>query len=1332
MPRAVYDPERDRRIYEESKKKEEAQQAQEQQQFDQATGEEGPKTVNPLEQAGQTVMAPFEGLSDLMENASVSILDALNPEKDREQIEAERAEAREEGQQQAQEIQEQIDADTGFGAEAVRVGMDVVAGSVEDTLNTVDLLGDYAKLGVNKLRGVKTKPTEDPYSDRYTAAAYSFGLTKPKTDAGQFASKIGKVLLIARQVAARGPKFLTGLGTGGKGLKGAIASGLIPGAVADFITTTPEDGNFSAMVNNFIPETSPLHDSFVFALRSEETDDVGTAKLKAALEGGVMGAVADGFLWLMWGRKAAQKAIKEGASKEEALKKGVTEMGTKMKEVDANHTKLIAKEGELWDEANTIELTELLNTEQSLVAKLQAMEQLGLPATDPKLKAAQETLQDVRLHLAEVDGRIARGYDPDDIKGVKPQNTAAYNKPAQLELNLEQQYKAASPVEGMKSMPADPFLKEVTPKTGGSYHMLTDAQYKIQSYNPDAEALIRETSKRADLQQLAESLGAPVTKVVQYAADVLDDFRHALDGEVPNTKLIDMMRENGLLDPKVRDGEKILSKAGVLVTKALIGDTAEQIGALAKEATELRAAGQPIGNQIDRLTDRLVTLLEFHKTTAYETGSKLEIFRRRIGVGTDGLNTTDDLELSIKEVRDWATKVRNLTRKGDPAADAEMQRLVNMMVLSGGDPTKQVKFLYAAITQGAKQATTAMYQSILSGPITHFRNALGNGYSLIERPFSTFVRATIKGDKEVQSSAIAGVHAMTTGIGDAWKIAKQTYTTGTSVNFNTKFAVDDFETQAMLRQMELAATTDAEKIAAGFLSKSYRMQNNPWLSWPSRALMASDDFFKSLSARYRMYSKAKFESLIHAEDGASADYLFDQYIKKFGQGIDPGTGRILDKDLLDYAERATFQQDPGAFMNAIGNAVDALPLGSGRLFLPFIRTPGNLLGYGLEHLPIANQALRRFDTTYQNAVKNGDRLLASELEGRYATGVMAMGSLLTIAMFTDVTGNYPPDPAERAAWKAEGRPPMAIKVGGKWVSYAALEPINSFLSVTADIVRLAKMGGADAAQRAMHQLAYSITAGYTDKSFLAGLSEIGEIFSPKNMNDPSGLRMALNMANNYAPYAGLRRAFANSVDPYMKELRGELDRMLIAAAPGYGGDLPSVTSPITGEKMLAVGGGLFNAVSPIRLYDVNTDYVTNQLTDLGYPSNNIVKTGKYGVKLEPQHREQLAQILAKSGMNAELTKVMKSKEWQAMAKAYRDRPIDVDTFLDPNENQPPHIRMVSKIIAKYKKTALTRLERLDDSYKLLLAEEKYRRQNAERGDFSKPDLETLRQYAGLE
>ena len=65
----------------------------------------------------------------------------------------------------------------------------------------------------------------------------------------------------------------------------------------------------------------------------------------------------------------------------------------------------------------------------------------------------------------------------------------------------------------------------------------------------------------------------------------------------------------------------------------------------------------------------------------------------------------------------------------------------------------------------------------------------------------------------------------------------------------------------MIEQMKAAANTKNERIAAGILEKHYQLLNNPWLSWPSNALIAGDDFFKSLAARYRMYSKAKFEAL---------------------------------------------------------------------------------------------------------------------------------------------------------------------------------------------------------------------------------------------------------------------------------------------------------------------------------------------------------------------------------------------------------------------------------------------------------------------------------------
>lgn len=1348
MPRAVYDPEYLEQTAKEDEEKaskiraeEELRLAKEEGEVAESAtempeeGEDATTSVNPLD----NLSGPAEGLSDFLENAAVGIRDFVDntfqdDQLTREQIVENREALREEGREQAEQFEEQLyqDPASTVAAEAVRVGTGAVVGTVEDTLNTADLLGDVVKKGVNSLRGAKTKPVEDPFSDRYISAAYSFGTKKPKTEVGKMAAKLAEVIVITRQLMVRGPNFLRlGVKGGPKNIRQALREGLIPGAVADFITTTPEDGNFSAMINSFIPEDHALHDSFLTAMRSEEDDDPFTAKIKGSLEGGVIGSIADGFMWLSFGRKAAQRAIRNGATKEQALETGLKESQKKMKEVDAQHTKAVAEEGERFDDLYLEQLEDLTRAENDVVVKMANLQRAGLKMSDPKLKAAMSTLEDIRLHKAEIDEALAKGYNPDDLRGANQQDVAANNKPADFQTAAEQQAKTASPVDGMDRPPSDPFKVDYENLSGGSnYTIMTDAQHKIMAYKPEAEELIRKYSRSVDLQEMARKLKVPVTTFVRHAAEKLDEFRAALKPEAPADELVQMMKDNGLLDADSRS-DKLLSKSGILVTKTLIGDTAEQIHRLAKDASELRQAGAPVGNQLDRSIDRLVTLLEFHKFTAYKTGSTLEVFKRRLGLADEVANQ-DNFELSIKEVRDWSVNLKNKLRSGDPTAQAEADRLINMMVLAGGDPTNQVRFITAFIQEGAKQATTAMYQSILSGPITHFRNALGNTYSLVERPFSAYLQGVFGRDKAVRASAIAGAHSIVSGFGDAWKIAKRTYQTGTSVNFNAKFAVQDFESQAMLRQMELAASNDGERFVVGLLKNHYRFLNNPWLSWPSRALMASDDFFKSLSVRYRMYSKAKYDALMHAPNDAAVDQLMDTYIKRFSKGIDPGTGRILDQDLLRYAERVTFQQDPGTLMNSLASFIDNMPLGSGRLFMPFVRTPGNLMGYGLEHLPIANHLIRQNDQMYKAAKKAGDRMLMAEIEGRWATGVMLTGTLTTIALFTDVTGNYPPDPAERQAWKDEGRPPYSIKAGGVWVSYASFEPVNSFLSVAADAVRLFKMGGADAAQRVITQLSYSIFSSYTDKSFLAGLAEIGEIFSPKNMNDPSGLRMALNIANNYAPAAGARRAFANAIDPSMKELRGELDRMLIAAAPGYGNDLPSVTSWISGEKLNSISGGLFNAVSPIRIQNVNDNYVAQKLTQMGYPANKILKTGNMGVKLEPRHREQLAQILFKSGLSKRLKKIMSTSEWKQMEEAYRDRPINVETFLNDDDSNPPHIRMISREINKYKRTALNKLMEQDPSYKELVASEKYKRQQQLRGDFSQADLETIKKYAGIE
>lgn len=1276
-------------------------------------GETGPASVNPLAGIQQAI-----GQFDAGE-AITGTVDALFGTQTQDAY----RQKKEQDKATFQQADTQIQKDTGFGAEAIRVAADVGVGAIEGTLNTLDLTGDILKAGALKATGQRLKPIENPFSDRYTAAAYSFGLQKPKTQIGQTAAKLANLIVITRQAAKVLPKGLVNLGTKGKGIKGAIASGIVPGAVADFMLTTKEDGNFSKMVKDMVPQDSAWKDSFLLALASDDDDNIFTAKLKGTLEGSVFGAIADGAGFMLFGRKVAQAALKEGATKEEALQQGVIAAEQKAKEIDKARASEVETEANRWGTAHQLELEELTSLQANYGQQLDALKAAGIDEADPKFVALNETLTTVNKNIEELDEAISRGYDPDDARELLPQEAAARVVEGNPTKAAAQQHVAYAQ-SGAKAVGFD-----VPPGTvRGSTHMLTDAQFRISNITGDAEELIRNVSKRADLQAAAAEARTSVNAIVKSAADELQNFRAAIDGETSNEQLIDLMKQAELIDPENTTG-KVLSKKGILVTKSLIRDTALQINEIATNAAALREAGELDGNSFDRVVDRLVTLLDLHKYTAQKTGSTLNIFKFNAETFDDASEAANN-ELTRGQIREWALRVKQLQRSSDPKAQEEMDKLIQAMVLAGGDPSKTVRFGAVAVRQGIGALTQSMYQSMLSGPITHLRNVFGNTYSLLERPFSTFLRGTLKDDKALRDSSVAGLHGMFNGIGDAWQTALTTLRTGDSVNFEQKFVVDDFETRAILEQMQLAARTDGEKIAAGFLYNTYRALNNPWLSWPSRALMASDDFFKSLSARYRMYSKAMYEAMSHSAEDADVDMLFNKYIEGFSKGIDPQTGRILDKDLLDYAERVTFQNDPGSFMNSVGNAVDQIPMGIGKLFIPFVRTPANLIGYGLEHVPIINRAMRQYSETYQAAIKSGDQLLMAEMEGREATGALLIGSMLMLGLSTDVTGNLPFDPAERSAWREEGRPPMSIRIGNKWVSYASFEPVNSMLSIVADAMRLVKVGGADGASTIMRQLQYSIMAAYTEKSFLAGISTLGEMLNPKALTDPSGMSFVLNSVNTVLPYSGVRRAFANALDPYLKETRGELDRMLVAATPGFGRDLATVTSPITGKQIRSTGGGIYNAVSPIRVYDVETDPVVRKLTEIGYPTNQMLKRGHDNVELLPYQRERLAQILAKSGLRNALNETINRPAWKQMAEAYKGRPITADMLVfGEDAPTPPHIKQINKLMSSFKKAALRRLYEEDAQYRALVAKSRDTQIRALQGDFGpNPDLEELLEF----
>ncbi len=1210
--------------------------------------------------------------------------------------------------QQAAAAQEQAVPQEKAFREASRAVVKAPVNLIEGVLNTGELVKDTVVSPLQK------DPTKNPFDKRYVQAVYDFKVEGPKTPVGKFAEG---VLTFATGMSAAArvlPSAAIKLGTKGVGLKGAIAAGIVPGAVADFMLAKPNDGNLSNLVQNMVPEQ--YRDSFMFALATDKADNPWQARLKTVLEGGVAGAAVDSLVWMLAGRRAAQSALKQGKTKDQAIAEGLKATEEAKAAADKNNVRTIRQEGTRWSDAQQKEINSLLDKEQKLLEQEQTMRNAGLTDEDPQLQSVVRDLEDIRLSQAQLDDEIIRGYDPDD-PGLMPHERSAYKEEVDVNQVVKQQLEVENgPIPNSARVPDAPssFRTNISAH-GGSDHILTDAAYRILNLDDEVEQYVRQTTRRTDLQNLAKSLGRSTDSIVSDAARIVQDVRDATrTWNEPTDNITDLLKKSGAM-MEVRgatDGTSgdMLTREGVVALKALITDTSNQIFDLAlnaDKALEARLAG---GNQFDRMVDRLVTMLGLHKQAAVFHGGGLQAFGLDLmsGINVRADAADDSVELTMRQAREWAAKVKELKRIGDPDAQEQLEKLVRAMALAGGNPTKAVNFTYIAAKLGVDELMSGMYNSILSGPITHLRNVIGNTYALVERPTSILLQGTLNNNESLRRSAMAGYHAIYSSVSEAWQVGLTSMRTGDSVNLNAKFVIEDAQALAGIERLKMAAQPGtAEERAAGFVEALYRFTHNPIISLPSRMMVGADDFFKTLNARQKVQTDAMFKAMSDSKSANDVDGLFQNYLQEFSRKIDPTTGRILDPTLLDYAERATFQQDPGGVTNSIANALNSIPLGVGRIFVPFIRTPANILAYAGQHTP----GLARFLTQYKEAVRAGDELLIAELKGREAIGTMTVGLVGMAALNGLVTGNGPVDAEERAIWLNRGYRPMSLKVGDNWISYQPIEPLATIMASVADIAMLANMGAADAAERAAGQVAFAIAAAVTEKSYLAGLAGLSEMLDPRNMTADGVTKGILNTANNFLPYAGARRMLANAIDPYMKEVDGELKRALNAALPGYKLLGPTKVDFLTGEEVESSAGGLYNAISPIRYAKMGEDKVKDMLVDINYEMKDVIKTGPMGVELTGEQRRMLSQEMYRNGVRSRLERLMSQDWFKESLSDWKARGLSFSS----ESNRPRHYEAVQRIINQSKDSAFRSMERKDPGFAEMVREARQEKVKFRRG-----------------
>jgi hypothetical protein len=1150
-----------------------------------------------------------------------------------------------------------------LGSDVLNTIANVPTNLIEGVLNSGELLKDTVGTGINAIRGAKTPERDNPFSDKYVQASYDLGVQGPKSSIGKLADGILTFALGARLLGKAVP-----LKTGG----------LASGAIADFVLTKPEDGTLSTLIRDqdWIPPE--MEDTFLLALAAKGDDNAWVSKLKAVTEGGVIGKVADATGWTIKAIRAGQAAKAAGKSDAQVLEIAGKVAREEQAKVDLKSDKDSAVENDRWDDYNAQRYNDLrIKEEQANTAVSKLSESFG--EDSPEYLQGLDMLEGIQKELNDFDWAETRRADP---QGLAPHEQSAFkstndiNDVAASQLNLENNIPDAVKV--------DPNFKgaATSPTMGSSPRLLTDAFHKKLAeggMSEDVQRMFRDFLKNPEIKRIAADTQRSVRQVVVDSVKIVEELRDAFQpANYKGESILEAFQNVKSAKATVNvDGKTMLSPEGAVAAKAIITDTSNQIFDLSTNLDQMAEIRMSGGNQFDRLVDRLTGMLELQKYYNSDKGFGLRVlqelpFGKQVGAVTEGATKVDT---TLGRMKDWAEQIKRAARNGDPNAQAEMDKLIRTMVLAGGDPTKTVKFMELGLRVGWDSLLKGMYSSILSGPITHFRNAVGNTYALIERPLSVF----IAGDSHQKAAAIAGFHAMRTSVSDAFEVFGQTLKTGESVQINRKFVLDDAYTRAALENMKMVAKSETEQMAVGFTEMLYNFHNSGFIQTPSRLLVAADDFFKHLNARQKVASDAMYKASLEGGGANNIEGTFKSYLKEYSKKINPLTGEIVDEDLLDYVQRATFQDDPGGTVGKMALFLEEVPFA--KIFVPFVRTPVNILRYTAEHTPMLNRASRE----YQRVMEGSDELLKAEMRGREAMGKMVIFAAGTLSMSGLMTGTGPTDKEERKIW-LQANQEQSLRVGNKWISYKSLEPLSTIMSVVADAGMLGRMGGQSAAEGIVGKLWISIMAACVDKSFLAGLSSLATVLDPKNITDENKIISGLlQTGNNFLPYAGVRRSLSNMLDPYVKEVDGELQKALSTALPLYKLSQPNHTDIFSGKLMEVGGGGLYNANSPFRMRNVNDNPVIDTLVDMGYEYNQITTHGPDGIKLIADEQAKFSKYIYEAGLQQRL-KTQFEKPWvKESIKAYMDRPGQLDKKLTR------HYELTDQIVRDTKKAAFDRL-----------------------------------------
>ena len=814
---------------------------------------------------------------------------------------------------------------------------------------------------------------------------------------------------------------------------------------------------------------------------------------------------------------------------------------------------------------------------------------------------------------------------------------------------------------------------ERTDVDGGTQPFLNDADYDQLENVQDIAEYVEGIGAKINIDEIAGRLSEQPDDYVRKT--LISVAKFASNGEISNLENLRFVDDRGI---------RSFGAGGTVAMDVIVKDTAEQLLDLSEELIELNDLSHFARDKTLAFITRTRALVKIKKEASIQSSFQLQNWKQ---IPPDVQRSLDEANIMIDETFEKIEKAFKGGNAEDMLEQKEViQQFARAMVSTGGDPTKIGSFWGMVYKTGLKNINQAVINAWLSSPVSQIRNLAGNTVVALERPLAMAIGHALEGNWQGVRASVSMLDSMHSTLGESLAMARKSLGSETPVTKGSKLGEVFTNTTKDVDNLKRVATTPTEKFAAQTLGAYHSLVNMPWNTWPGRGLQSGDDLFKTMVSRMDLRYQAAIEvdKLRDLPNFAGDEKAFNDAYEKLLKKKIGANGEILDKELIENAQEATFQKELKGKMKRIADSLNAHD--EMKQFIPFVRTPHNVNVYAFQHIP----GLARFTEEWTHTMRYGTPQQKALMKGREAVGYLLVGTGGTLAMTGNMTGNGPADPELRKLWLKD-HAPMSIKFGNTWVSYKSIPGAELIFSAIADTGQIMKYLNATDGDKLWGQLGYTIAASITDRSYFQGFVDLAGVLNIRGWTPEKVTRATSERLNLVFPItggAGLRNQFENVLKSGMYEYRNSLHAVMGKMTGGILGDKIPTIDVLTGEQMVTGYENPVNAISPFKIAKKTASPLAKELSALQYEFSDAVVKKLHGVELNIEEQQEIRKLMYDNGnFPKALNAYLNSSQFKAQYKNWVDNQGTIDSV---DRKQSKWYKDISTIVGGYRRKASTK------------------------------------------